>query len=63
MADLVKAKESYWAGEHMIGAGTVLPADDPRVRAPHVEAFDPAPTVEPESPLDPPKPPARQARR
>lgn len=48
MPDLVKAKESYWAGDHLVELGTVMAATDPRVKEPFVEAFNPAlPTDDP----------------
>lgn len=59
---LVKARESYWAGEVLVPADTVMAASDPRVRAAHVVPFEfPVPSVEPPAP-DPPAKPARTSK-
>ncbi len=62
MADLVVARESYWVGERMVPAGTVMAASDPRVRGPHVVEFvaPEAPPVEPPIESTPPAPRTRK---
>lgn len=44
---LVCARETYWAGEHVVPLGTVMAQDDPRVRGAHVEPFTVAPAAGP----------------
>ncbi len=63
-AGLVRARHSYWAGEAMVAAGEVMPAGDPRVREPFVEAFNPAPTSVESAPASEPAvtPPASAGR-
>lgn len=60
MADLVKARESYWAGDAMVPVGAVMAANDPRVRGAFVDPFDPVPATEPAAPE--PAAPARASR-
>ena len=57
MAGLVRAAQSYWAGNSFVQEGTVLAEGDPRIVPDYVEDFQvPQPPVQPEVKRGPGRP-------